>query len=673
MNIRIKVTSTIIGLIVLSIAISCTFIYFNTSQVLEDQIGGSMLSVTISENGNISTEIEKGEALPRYLSANKEIVEFLTSPGTDDTSRENAIKILRNTLNKDRYEHIFVVDKNGVIVADTDSNMIGKDINSRDYTKQTLSTKQPQISETIKSISTGAMIIVFTSPVIDPNTSNIIGFVGTSVFTGSLSDNIKKMKVSGTESSYAYLVDKSGNMIYHPNMSKIGKQVDNNQIKEVVKRLQKGEKVDSAVANYNYEGSEKIAAYSVIPQTGWTLVLTGDINDVLSPVYTMTMRILLIGILIVVLASLIGFFITRQISKPIVKVTALINQTAQLSLVYDDTFDVLTRSKDETGVMARAMSEMRAALRDMAKHLLDSSKEIHNNAEKLKEITERVHENSNDNSATTEQLSAGMEEAAASSEEISASVDQVGLNIDNIADRTKRGLELSIEIIRRADNLKKDAVASKQNADTVYTDVKEKMEYALEQSKTVDQVKVLAGSILAIADQTNLLSLNAAIEAARAGDAGKGFSVVADEIRKLAEESSKTAADIQKIVKNVNAAVGDMTSSSLKVLEFMDNDVANDYEKFIKVSERYNLDASAVNEMMTQISQSTEELSITMNDIEKAVSEVTVTVNEESKGIADIAIKTADTVELTDEVEKSAKVSIDYANKLQEIVNKFKL
>jgi methyl-accepting chemotaxis protein len=632
-----------------------------------------MLSVTISENSNISTEIEKEEALPRYLSANKEIVEFLTSSGTDNTSRDNAVKILRNTLNKDRYEHIFAADKHGVIVADTDSNMIGKDINSRDYAKQTLSTKQPQISETIKSISTGAMIIVFTSPVIDPNTSNIIGFVGTSVLTDSLSDNVKAMKVSGTESSYACLVDKTGNMIYHPTASKIGKQVDNSQIKEVVNKLQKGQKIESAIVKYNYEGSEKIAAYSVIPQTGWTLVLTGDINDVLSPVYTMTIRILLIGVLIIVLASLIGFFITRQISKPIVKVTALINQTAQLSLVYDDTFDVLTRSKDETGDMARAMSEMRAALRDMAKHLLDSSKEIHNNAEKLKEITDRVHENSNDNSATTEQLSAGMEEAAASSEEISASVDQVGLNVDNIADRTKRGLGLSIEIIQRADNLKKDAVTSKQNADTVYTDVKEKMEYALEQSKAVEQVKVLAGSILAIADQTNLLSLNAAIEAARAGDAGKGFSVVADEIRKLAEESSKTAADIQKIVKNVNTAVGDMTSSSLKVLEFLDNDVAKDYEKFIKVSEQYHQDASAVNEMMNQISRSTEELSVTMNDIEKAVSEVTVTVNEESKGIADIAIKTANTVELTDEVEKSAKVSIDYANKLQEIVSKFKL
>lgn len=673
MNIRTKVTSTIILLIVVSIAISSIFIYFQSSHVLRDQIMGSMLSVTTSEEGSITTKIEKEEALPAYLSSNKEIINFLALPNADTTLRENAINILKNSMDRNRYEHLFIVDKNGFIVADTDSKLIGKDINMRNYTKVTLSTKQPQISETIKSVSTGAMIIVFTSPVFDLQTSELLGFIGTSVFTDGLAANVKGMKINGVESSYAYLVDETGNMIYHPTVSKIGQSVTNEQIKAVVRKLQNGEKVDSTVVTYLYEGAEKIAAYSVIPQTKWTLVLTGDMNQVLSPVYTMTLYIVLIGFAIVLLASLIGFFIARQISKPIVKVTNLINRTAQLDLVYDGSFEVLTRSKDETGIMARAMSEMRKSLRDIVNLLLNSSHEIYNNAEIVGKATSKLHENSNDNSATTEQLSAGMEEAAASSEEISASVDQVGVNVDTIADKTKKGLELSVEIIQRADNLKKDAVASKQNAETVHSDVKDKMERALEQSKAVEQVNVLANAILSIADQTNLLSLNAAIEAARAGEAGKGFSVVADEIRKLAEESSKTAADIQKIIKDVNTAVGDMTSSSVKVLEFLDTDVTNDYEKFIKVSEQYNIDASAVNEMMTLISQSSEELSVTMNDIEKAISEVTITVNEEAKGITDIAIKTADTVELTEEVEKSAKASIEYANKLQDIVGKFKL
>lgn len=319
------------------------------------------------------------------------------------------------------------------------------------------------------------------------------------------------------------------------------------------------------------------------------------------------------------------------------------------------------------------MLEMRKSLRDMANLLLHSSHEIYNNSEAVGEITLKLHDNSSDNSATTQQLSAGMEETAASSEEISASIDQVGINVDAIAQKTKKGLDLSEEITQRADNLKKGALASKHNTDTIYSDVKGKMENALEKSKAVAEVNVLANAILSIAEQTNLLSLNAAIEAARAGETGKGFSVVADEIRKLADETSKTAANIQRIIKDVHTAVGEITNSSIKILEFLDHDVANDYGEFIKVSDQYSLDASAVNEMMAHINQSSEELSTIMTDIEKAVSEVTITVNEEAKGITNIAMKTSDTVELTEKVQKSAKDSIEYANKLKGVVSKFKL
>jgi methyl-accepting chemotaxis protein len=671
LNIRKKVTSTIIVLIVLSIAASSIFIYLESSRVLTTQISSSMLSVIKSEEGSITTAIERDKALAKYLSANKEISDFLASP--NDTSRDNSIKVLNGIMDKNRYEHIFIVDKNGINVADTDSKLIGKDMNSRNYTKETLSKKQPKISEVIKSVSTGAMIIVFTSPVFDPQTKDLLGFVATSVITDSLANNIKLLKVNGDKTSYAYLVDETGNMIFHPTADKIGKPVTNEQIKSVVKRQQNGENVDASVVNYTYEGAEKIAAYSVIPQTKWTLVLTGDIKNVLSPVYAMTLYILFIGLGIVILASAIGFIISKRISKPIVTVTKLINKTAQLDLQNDQSFEALTKSKDETGIMANAMMEMRKSLRDIAKLLLDSSHDIYNNSEVVGKITSKLHDNSNDNSSTTQQLSAGMEETAASSEEISASIDQVGSNVDVITEKTKNGLDLSVEIIQRADNLKKDAVASKQNAETIYTDVKGKMEKALEKSKAVVQVNVLANAILSIAEQTNLLSLNAAIEAARAGESGRGFSVVADEIRKLADESSKTAADIQKIIKDVNTAVGDITNSSIKVLEFLDNDVTNDYGNFIKVSEQYSLDASAVNEMMAHISQSTEELSAIMNDIEKAVSEVAVTVNEEAKGVTNIAMKTSDTVELTEKVKKSTEESIKYANKLQSIVGKFKL
>ena len=183
----------------------------------------------------------------------------------------------------------------------------------------------------------------------------------------------------------------------------------------------------------------------------------------------------------------------------------------------------------------------------------------------------------------------------------------------------------------------------------------------------------MADSILQITGQTNLLALNAAIEAARAGEAGKGFSVVADEIRKLAEQSSSTASDIQRIVTTVFSAVDNMKIGSEKVLEFIDSDVNKDYEDFIRVCNQYDEDAGTVNEIMTVINGSTQELTATMSNISTAISEVANTVNEGTKGVNDIAEKTNDTVALTVEVETMAKESIGNAETLKEIVSRFKL
>jgi len=355
------------------------------------------------------------------------------------------------------------------------------------------------------------------------------------------------------------------------------------------------------------------------------------------------------------------------------KLTELINKTAKLDLVYDKSFDPLLTRKDEAGIMTRAIGDMRKALREMVELLKTSSNSILENAGNVQNIVEKVHENSSDTSATTEELSAGMEETAASSEEVTASMDEIGQSVGAVAEKTKEGTNLSIEIAKRADSFKKGAIESKEKAEHIYADVKVKVEEAAKQSKEVDQINALADSILQISGQTNLLALNAAIEAARAGEAGRGFSVVADEIRKLAEQSSKTASDIQKIVNTVFSAVDNMKSGSEKVLAFIDNDVTEDYADFIKVCNKYDEDAGMVNEIMTVINGSTEELTSNLSNISTAISEVASTVNEGSKGVSDIAEKTNNTVSLTEKVETMAKESIAHAEVLDEIISRFKV
>lgn len=167
-------------------------------------------------------------------------------------------------------------------------------------------------------------------------------------------------------------------------------------------------------------------------------MLTGDVDEVLQPVSEMTNFIMLLGLGSLLLTLLIGTTVATRISSPIIKLTELVNRTAELDLKYDNQYEYLTKSKDETGTIAKAMFHTRAALREMAGSLIAISSKVLDNAETLEKLSNEVRENAHDNSATTEQLSAGMEETAASTEEMTAAIHEVQNFVSMITSKVKK-------------------------------------------------------------------------------------------------------------------------------------------------------------------------------------------------------------------------------------------
>ncbi|WP_379133962.1 methyl-accepting chemotaxis protein [Paenibacillus sp. sgz500958] len=677
MKIRTKLSLMMIALTLISTLVMGAFTYNKSTDSMMGLTETSMKQVNDNKAETIESMIDKEKRSIQLIAAESEIVDLLTKSADGELTKGDELQTEVNTklqgIVKDagNLEHTFVVDMKGIIKADSDIKLLDVDVSERNYTKNSIATAGPVVSETLKSKSTGAFVLVFAHPVMD--NGKMIGFVASAVLANSIIKYLDSAHVANAPSSYAYLVDEKGIMLFHPDKAKIGLPVENAQIKAVVAQVMAGQKPADNIVKYNFKGANKKAAYTVLPLTNWTLVLTGDVKEIMKPVTDMTSFIIFLGLASLVVTLLIGLFVSGKITKPIIKLTELINKTAELDLKYDMQYEYLVKNKDETGIIAKAMFRTRAVLRETAGSLITISGRVLDNAEGLERLAVDVRENAHDNAATAEQLSAGMEETAASTQEMTAAIHEIDSNVITISSKVKEGAEVSDQITERALALQSDALESSRNAKEIYESVRVKMEQAIEQSNSISEINVLADTILSITSQTNLLALNAAIEAARAGEAGRGFAVVAGEIRKLAEKSSTTAAGIQGVVKGVYDSVELMKENSEAILTFVDQNVLADYKKLEEVSRQYNSDASTINELMEEFEKASDHLSTTVSSIAIAINEVAATVNEGATGVTDIAVKTSEIVEKTFEEVKMADENSHSAKELQALVDKFKI
>ena len=480
---------------------------------------------------------------------------------------------------------------------------------------------------------------------------------------------MKGIEMAGIDSAYAYLVSADGTMLYHPTADKIGQSVENTVIKGVVSELAAGKKPQDAVVEYDYKGDVKYAGYA-LTSNNMIVVITADKSEIVSPLNRMIRYMLGIAAGTLVLSVIIGYIMSIFICRPIQQMTQIIGKTSQLDFTPTENGGQLRKRRDETGLMARAVHDMRANLRKMVQDINTASSDITTNVDSLRQTSDMINSMCTDNSATTQELAAGMEEAAATTVNVNENVQTMRQEAESIADMAGKGAEQSGEVMERAKNLgNKTEQASKRTMD-MYQNVKDK---SIEGSKAVNKIDELSNTIMEISSQTGLLALNASIEAARAGEAGKGFAVVATEIGSLADQTSKAIADIGTIVKAVNEAVDNMTDCMKETTEFLEKSVLEDYKEFQEVSVQYQADADAYGDNMNKVKDAIDKLTALTETSAEALDGIKDTVNESATDVTDIAQKTSDMVEKTVDIHDKVTECYGCADELNNIVAKFKL
>ncbi len=338
----------------------------------------------------------------------------------------------------------------------------------------------------------------------------------------------------------------------------------------------------------------------------------------------------------------------------------------------DLTARIEVKSEDEIGELVDGINSFIEKLQLIMKDIKSKSDALQEASANMNGQITAVNDNAGSVSAVMEEMAASMQEISATAEQLSAGSDNIFHAIVNVTDQITEGNEITARIQKKSVRYREDTEQGRQSTNDMVAQIKDGLNQSIENSKQVARIQELTEDILSISSQTNMLALNASIEAARAGDAGKGFAVVAEEIRELAEDSRKIANSIQEISLVVIDSVKDLTGNSGKLLAYVDESILADYEKFAAITNEYRDDAAKVNDILENFAVNAETLKNTMAEMNSGISDISTTIDESSQGVNDAADSVGGIVDSINDIEKDAAKNTEIGQKLQNYVEVFK-
>lgn len=477
---------------------------------------------------------------------------------------------------------------------------------------------------------------------------------------------IKSIKYGKT--GYAFLSDSNATVLAHPKQEYIGKALT--QISGSLKTLEDQiKKVQSSVITYNLDGEKKIATISPIPSTNWILILTMPYKE-LQEVFFQTLWTSLIASLVVIFVSIvIGMVFTGRITKPLQILTTSAQRIAQGDLT---TSEKRIKSKDEIGRLSEAFSLV-------SENLKDSVTKIKKLSEQIEIFSDKVGESLKEAILVSDKTQSSTEKVNKSIEEVVSSVSEVNSGMEEIASGAQNTSKNASKLAEGSEKLKSKAFLTKDSMNELTESMKQTAEHGQMSMQIVqklvdlsDRIGEITDAIYSIAEQTNLLALNAAIEAARAGEAGRGFAVVADEIRKLAEQSRGATQQVTDILKQIKSqsllvaqggqAVVNQILSSLSIL----NENAQRIENMVKDIEEFSLAANDLAATSQEQSGATEEISTAVDRITKNIETVSKITDEVTQSVMQ---QTRNTQDLSDKVDEL----MNMVKELKNLSDRFKV
>ena len=491
------------------------------------------------------------------------------------------MRLLKNeAMFNSNIRELYITDTKGV-VHNLDGSLSSN--NTAQWFKATINGKDGITEPYIDTINGNIFVSTCSVPVYDDN-QNIIGVLGADIDGLWLTDQIKDVVVGKT--GYCYILGETGTDIADPDhevVRSMWKTTEKAKTDSSLKSLADFENMvletyESFVGFYEYGGVKKIASYATIKTTEWSVIIAAPVNEFMGTVNALRISMFAIGCIILLIAVVVIFFVAQTLIKPIQTTVSALKNIAQgegdltvrlpihgndeitdLSEYFNETIAKIGSSIKTVGNNSNVMQSIGDELSSNMTETASAINEISSNIDGVKQQTMNQAASVTETSSTVEEIIRTIEQLNGSIETQSASVTQSSAAVEemvaNIASITNS--------LEKSDNMVKAlAAATSEGKSTLLTSNTVTQKIADESGGLIEASSVIQN----IASQTNLLAMNAAIEAAHAGESGKGFAVVADEIRKLAEESSAQGKTITDTLKKLSDDIRGLSDGS-KIVE----------------------------------------------------------------------------------------------------------
>ncbi|MFP7201868.1 methyl-accepting chemotaxis protein [Lysinibacillus halotolerans] len=654
-SIRIKFISAFLLISIVPLLAVAFFIQSNNSSILIDEEKDAMHNLVLNKAQSIDDWF-KSQMSEMEIAASTDVMKSM-----DPERLIPYITFLEDR--SDIFETMYVINRDGTVIAHTMKDSIGQDYSDRSYVPTAFGGKSVY-SEVLTSKVTGNRIVVSATPIKDDR-GVIVGILAGSANFDLLVDTYLNNEET---SNMITLVDQQGFIQVSPEKDFVGKNIKELKM-DGFNNILENSRSDTGISSFSYDGEQFIGTYAPIKTTGYGLTIYTPENKVLAVSNSVkNVSLLMIGAAAIIII-LISILIVRSITKPILTIASRMDKVASGDLTVQE---VDLKRRDEFGQLANNFNVM---------------------IQNIKHLVSEINIASNKVLSSSEELSASSEETVRATEQIAASIQTIASTTETQANFTEdaksvvtnisNGILTITDNIQRTNALSNEAVSAANSGTNVIANTVSHMTTIENKTNTASttinglgkkssEINDIISVITGIADQTNLLALNAAIEAARAGEYGKGFSVVADEVRKLAEQSSQASGQISQLIKEIQQEIT-LSISAMNEGNIAVKDGKKQVERAGIEFEHIAQSVHKVSDHMKEILEESEQIKSVSEKMVKDIKHISEISMEASSNTQEIASASEQQNSSMEEIAASAESLASMAEELKNIVKTFKI